>query len=139
MVKYQIVKRYNFTKGGFYVRNVSFELTMLFDFYGDILTEKQREIFDLYYNEDLSLAEIAEHLSITRQGVRDSIVRSEEILRKFESKLGLAEKYGRLSESVRKIIDCAERIRIVNDTNFRNSELDKCTADIIACAESLDV
>lgn len=121
------------------MRNVSFELTMLFDFYGDILTEKQREIFDLYYNEDLSLAEIAEHLSITRQGVRDSIVRSEEILRKFESKLGLAEKYGRLSESVRKIIDCAERIRIVNDTNFRNSELDKCTADIIACAESLDV
>ena len=49
------------------------EMSLLFDFYGETLTEKQRELFDLYYNEDLSLAEIAEHAGITRQGVRDSI------------------------------------------------------------------
>ena len=120
------------------MRNVTLELTILFDFYGDILTEKQREIFDLYYNEDLSLAEIAEHLSITRQGVRDSVVRSEEILRNFESKLGLAEKYGKLSESVRNITAAAERIRVINDTNYRNLELDSCANNIIELTKALD-
>ena len=53
------------------------EMTMLFDFYGDMLTEKQREYFDLYYNEDLSLGEIASNVGISRQGVRDIIVRAE--------------------------------------------------------------
>ena len=65
------------------------EMSLLFDFYGETLTEKQRELFDLYYNEDLSLAEIAEHAGITRQGVRDSIKRAEHALREMEEKLGL--------------------------------------------------
>ena len=56
------------------------EMTMLFDFYGDMLTEKQREYFDLYYNEDLSLGEIASNVGISRQGVRDIIVRAESTL-----------------------------------------------------------
>ena len=60
------------------MKEKSYEMTILFDFYGDILTEKQQELFDLYYNEDLSLGEIAEHLGITRQGVRDGIVRAEQ-------------------------------------------------------------
>jgi len=126
-------------KGGFHMRNVSLELTLLYDFYGEILTEKQRELFDLYYNEDLSLAEIAEHLNITRQGVRDGIVRSEEILRKFEEKLGLAEKFGRLSEDVKKIISSAETIKNINDTNFRNLQIDSCAAEIIERANALDI
>lgn len=121
------------------MRNVSLELTLLFDFYGEILTEKQRELFDLYYNEDLSLAEIAEHLGITRQGVRDGIVRSEEILRKFEAKLGLAEKFGKFSENVKSIISSAERVKLINDTNYRNMDLDSCIDNVIELARALDI
>ena len=55
-------------------------ITFLLDFYGDMLTEKQREVVECYYNEDLSLAEIAEEKGITRQGVRDGIKRAEQLL-----------------------------------------------------------
>ncbi len=138
MIEYLIVKLNYFTKGGFSVRNVSYEMTILFDFYGDILTDKQRELFDLYYNEDLSLAEIAEHLGITRQGVRDGIVRSEEILQNLEAKLGLVARYGKLSENIAKITSAASRIKLINDTNYRSSELGDCADSIIACAEALN-
>ena len=59
------------------MKNQTYRMTMLLDFYGEILTQRQREFFDLYYNEDLSLAEIAENYGISRQGVRDAIVRAE--------------------------------------------------------------
>jgi predicted DNA-binding protein YlxM (UPF0122 family) len=62
---------------------------MLLDFYGQLLTEKQRECCDMYYNEDFSLAEIASLQSISRQGVRDTLVRAELSLRDTEEKLGL--------------------------------------------------
>ena len=55
-------------------------ITFLLDFYGDMLTDKQREVVECYYNEDLSLAEIAEVKGITRQGVRDAIKRAEQQL-----------------------------------------------------------
>ena len=71
------------------------ELALLFDFFGELLTEKQREYFDLYHNQDLSLSEIAEIDGISRQGVRDNIVRAENILRETEKKTGVVEKYPR--------------------------------------------
>ena len=75
------------------MKSDTFHMSMLFDFYGDLLTEKQKELFDLYYNEDLSLTEISEHAGISRQGVRDAIVRAETVLRDTEDKLGLVKKY----------------------------------------------
>ena len=72
--------------------------TMLFDFYGELLTDKQREYFDLHYNEDLSLAEIADSEGITRQGVWDIIRRGEETLRRYERKTGLVARYARERE-----------------------------------------
>ena len=57
------------------MKSQAYRMAMLFDFYGDVLTPRQKEFYDLYYNEDLSLAEIAENNGITRQGVRDVIVR----------------------------------------------------------------
>lgn len=70
------------------------EMTMLFDFYGELLTEKQREYFDLYYNDDLSLSEIAENDNITRQGVRDILRRAENTLSDTEHKTGLVKRFG---------------------------------------------
>ena len=65
---------------------------MLFDFYGDLLTDKQREYYDLHYNEDLSLSEIAEQLGISRQGVWDNIRRAESAMQEMERKTGLIRK-----------------------------------------------
>ena len=64
------------------------EISVLLDFYGDMLTEKQREMIEFYYNDDLSLAEIAENQGITRQGVRDSIKRAEQQMLEMEDRLG---------------------------------------------------
>ncbi len=65
------------------------EIGYLLDFYGDVLPERRRDIMDLYYNDDLSLAEIAEQTGITRQAVRDSIKKTEAELFFYEEKLGL--------------------------------------------------
>lgn len=69
-----------------------FSLCALFDRYGALLTEKQRSAFSLYYNEDFSLSEIAEHTQTTRQAVRSLIAKTETELRRFESALGLCAK-----------------------------------------------
>ena len=63
--------------------------TMLFDFYGDLLTDKQREYYDLHYNQDLSLAEIAASSGISRQGVWDNIRRADAALRDTEARAAL--------------------------------------------------
>lgn len=66
--------------------------SVLLDYYSCMLTDKQRDVIDLYYNEDLSLSEIAEHENITRQGVRDSIKRGEQTMLELEEKFRLAER-----------------------------------------------
>ena len=68
------------------------KLCELFDYYGKLLTQKQQEIFELYYLQDLSLYEIAEELKISRQGARDAIVKAENLLVDFEKKCGFAQK-----------------------------------------------
>ncbi len=65
----------------------------LLDFYGDILKDRRREALDYYYNDDMSLSEIAEEMQISRQGVRDLIKKAEEELLFYEEKLGLAKKF----------------------------------------------
>lgn len=82
-------------------------ISVLLDFYGDMLTEKQREVVDYYYNEDLSLAEIAEHCGITRQGVRDSIKRAESQLYECEEKLGLMARMGSIQDAASEILETA--------------------------------
>lgn len=78
------------------------DIIMLYDFYHDMLTDKQAQVIDLYYNEDLSLAEISEHLSITRQGVRDNIKRAESALIDWEQKIGAFARYQKQHQAVLK-------------------------------------
>ena len=75
-------------KGGSIMKQEAFTMSLLFDTYGALLTEKQQTYFDLYYNQDLSLAEIAEQEGISRQGVHDAISRSEALLASFERVTG---------------------------------------------------
>lgn len=66
---------------------------LLYDFYGALLTEKQRRCMDMHYLNDLSLAEIAEEFGVSRQAVHDILRRSEQVLEEYESKLGLVSRY----------------------------------------------
>ncbi len=85
-----------------------YEQTMLFDFYGELLTEHQRSIYeDAVYN-DMSLGEIAEEQGISRQGVHDLIKRCDRILQDYESKLHLVERFMRAKASLREISRLAE-------------------------------
>ena len=82
----------------------------LFDIYGEMLTQKQQDFICYYYNDDLSLAEIAENEGITRQGVRDSIKRGEATLIDMEERLKLAAKFRQMEEELSRIIACAREI-----------------------------
>ncbi len=88
------------------------ELSVLFDYYGKMLTSRQFDVCDMYLNQNLSLGEISENLGITRQGVRDSLVKAEKILINLESNLGIMKKNESLSEIVMKIQN------FVNDSNM---------------------
>ncbi len=79
------------------------EVSVLLDYYGKLLTEKQLDVTELYYNEDLSLGEISELEDISRQGVRDSIKRAEAFLFELEDKLGMVKKLSALSNSLEQI------------------------------------
>ena len=88
----------------------SLELTLLFDYYGELLTKKQYTCFDLYYNQDLSLAEIADEAGISRQGVHDSIARAEAALREFEAKIGCVSRAVKTRTCVERIQSAAEAL-----------------------------
>lgn len=79
------------------------DVSLLLDYYGALLTDKQREVAALYYNEDYSLAEIAEHAGITRQGVRDCIKRAECQLLDCEEKLGHVRRFGQIQQGLDEI------------------------------------
>ena len=81
----------------------------LLDFYGDVLTERRRDALDFYYNNDMSLSEIAEEMDISRQGVRDLIKKAEEELLFYEEKLGLAKKLADAQRHAKRAIEiCSE-------------------------------
>ena len=87
-----------------------FELIWLMDFYGPLLTEHRREVMRLYCEEDMTLAEIAEQLEITRQGVSDAIKKAKAQLEDYEKKLGLAARYRALGDEAQRCLDALNRV-----------------------------
>lgn len=83
-------------------------VAMLYDFYGSLLTDKQQEILSLYYEQDLSLGEIADEFSISRQAVHDILKRSEGILEGYEEKLGLVKKYRSEKEKLDRVLQLVD-------------------------------
>lgn len=109
-------------------------ITMLYDFYGELLTDKQKEIFELYRLNDYSLYEISSHLNISRQAVLDSIKRTEKSLLHYEEKLSLVEKYLNQQKIVDKIINNIENI---TSNNSLNDSLKLSLIDIKNCLNCL--
>ncbi len=105
------------------MKSQAYRMTMLYDFYGEVLTERQKEFYDLYYNEDLSLGEIAENYSITRQGVRDVIVRAEKILTDLEDKTGLIRRFHTMRSQLLELQKDAEKLSALSD-RYEDEELD---------------
>ena len=113
------------------------EVAVLLDFYGEMLTEKQRDLIDLYYNEDLSLGEIAQHQKITRQGVRDSIKRAEHALGEMESKLGLVARYGDTERCAGELREEVSRLRALNTDTLHSPEAEAIADRMTALLDQL--
>ena len=113
-------------------------ISFLLDFYGDMLTDTQREVVDAYYNEDLSLAEIAQDRDITRQGVRDSIKRGEAVLLEMEERLGLAKRFRKMQDSIERIVQCAQDIHFYNSEYGYSKKIEEKADEIIRLAKELD-
>ena len=91
------------------------ELIMLYDYYGDLLTERQRECFDLRYNQDMSLGEIGEELGISRQGVYDNLSRTEQQLRNMEQKTGCVRRDLQCRKAIQGVYEAAQQLKTNDD------------------------
>ncbi len=113
------------------------QISLLMDFYGEMLTEKQREVIEYYYNDDLSLGEIAANEGITRQGVRDSVKRAEAQLLEMEERLGLAKRFRRIQSGLEQILDAAEKIEEYNSQYIYSHEVSNEVRRITEIAQEL--
>ena len=94
----------------------------LLDFYGDVLTERRRDALDFYYNDDMSLAEIAEEMGISRQGVRDLIKKAEEELLYLEEKLGLYKKFRSIQKKAEELLESLDAAHVSAEVREKVSE-----------------
>ena len=99
------------------------KISFLLDFYGEVLSERKRTVLEYYYNDDLSLSEIAQDIGISRQGVRDLIKKAEEELHFYEEKLGLAERF-------RNTQQCAERLLSLLERNGADGEVQRVAKEL---------
>ena len=101
------------------------ELSILYDFYGELLTDNNKEVFVEYIFNDLSLAEIADEKGITRQGIHDIIKRSSKKLREYEESLHLVKKFKSIEEKVNNIKGIIEELRLEMYPQIQDNDEDK--------------
>ena len=99
------------------------EIGYLLDFYGDVLSERKRTVLDYYYNDDLSLAEIAEEIGISRQGVRELIKKAGEELMFYEEKLGLAKRFQLVEAQTAELLTLMEKEGVAGEVRQAAKEL----------------
>ena len=113
------------------------ELSLLLDFYGELLSEKVRRATELYYNDDLSLSEVAEDMGITRQGVRDLIKRAEGNLYGYEQKLRLYKMFLEMQKGLGTLKESLVKAKSLLDNNTDRSEIDKEISGMIDLVDEL--
>ena len=101
------------------------EQTLLYDFYGELLTERQQQVYESVVLEDYSLSEVAENLGISRQGVHDMIKRCNHTLEEYESRLHLVEKFLCIRKQVQKIKELAVGYNAGESTEISNKILEE--------------
>lgn len=94
------------------------ELVLLYDYYGALLTDRQRECFELRYNQDLSLGEIGQELGISRQGVFDNLSRTEALLKNMEDKTGCVRRDRECRKAIDKVRAIAQMLRSIEDPDI---------------------
>ena len=109
------------------------EMTLLFDYYGGMLTDKQRECFDMRHNQDLSLGEIAQALGVSRQAVCDNLTRTEALLRRMEENVGCVSRDLRTRKALRRIADAARTLQGHPDANVA-----QLAASILSATQQLE-
>lgn len=109
------------------------ELILLYDYYGDLLTQRQKECFELRYNQDLSLGEIGQELGISRQGVFDNLSRTEALLKNMEQKTGCVQRDQRCRKAIKTITDAANVLCMIE-----NEQVAALAQRIIAAANGLE-
>ncbi len=108
-------------------------MLLLFDYYGEMLTERQRICLDMRYNQDMSLAEIADELGVSRQGVHDNITRAEAHLEKMEEKTGCVRRFLQSRVAVQTIMDS-----LVDISQHSDPAVKAAVEKIIAAARSIE-
>ena len=91
------------------------EMALLYDYYGGMLTDKQRECFEMRYDQDLSLGEIGQMLGISRQAVNDTLNRTEALLRRMEENIGCVKRDRLIRKSMQEILDAAAAVDASSD------------------------
>ncbi|SHJ42906.1 hypothetical protein SAMN02745248_00083 [Hathewaya proteolytica DSM 3090] len=105
------------------------KMLILFDIYGELLTEKQKTIMDYYYNDDLSLTEIGENGKISRQAIHDTIKRCEKLLISYEDKLGVLQKNMQIKKTKAEIskmlhsLECNDNLEVINSIISKLDEI----------------
>ena len=111
----------------------AFEMVLLLDYYGGMLTEKQRECFDMRYNQDLSLGEIGELQGVSRQAVCDNLARTEALLRRMEENIGCVKRDMQIRKAARDILEAAA---VLN--NHSDGSVTELAKRITAAAKTLE-